>query len=96
MRRKQAFDALFDCYKKEGRELGIMELNKLYPREVAYLKKVSYGSDVRVLLSRMRKIYASRWHEIYDGSLNIVHEKSEMTSKPTLNPLERLRVATRK
>ena len=93
-RRQQAFDNIFNCFVREGRELGYLEANKLYPAEMAALKKIAPGSDIRVLFSRIRKIYANRWHEIYDK--NLVHEKPEKVSKPTLSPLEALKVATGK
>lgn len=90
-KKQKAMDNIFECFKKEGRELGIMETKRLYPRELSDLRKASFGSNVRVLFSRMRKIYADRWHEIYDKE--VVHEK---VSKPAQDPLEKLRVATRK
>jgi len=94
-RKKQAMDLLFDCFVREGRELGYLQAQRLYPREMANIRKVAAGSNVRILFSRMRKIYADRWHEIYDKKVNIVREKPvEEVSEPT--PLERLRVASRK
>lgn len=103
-RKKQAMDILFDCFVKEGRELGIMEAKRLYPRELSNVRKVAAGSNMRVLFSRMRRVYADRWHEIYDK--NIVHEEPKKVepkkvepkkvSEPVLSPLEELRTVTRK
>lgn len=96
-RRLNAFNALFDCYKREGKELGLMELKRKYPREVANLRKVSAGSDINKLLSRMKNIYADRWHEIFENKINIVHEKPvKQVSEPNLSPLERLKKVSRK
>jgi saccharopine dehydrogenase-like NADP-dependent oxidoreductase len=93
-RRQKAFDNMFNCFVKEGRELGYMEATRLYPTEMAALKRVAPGSDLRVLFSRIRKIYANRWHEIYNKG--VVQEKPEKVSRSTLSPLEALKVATGK
>jgi len=93
-RRKEALDRLFDCFVKEGRPLGVMETKRLYPTILGNLKKVSIDTDVRRIFNRMRKIYAHRWHEIYDKG--VVHVKPEEASKPAKSPLEALKAATRK
>lgn len=95
-RRKDAFDAIFEAFVKEGRELGVQEAKRLYPLEMAALRRAS-GGNVRVKFERIRRIYADRWHEIYDQHLNIVHEEPvEEAPEPVLSPLEKLRKATRK
>lgn len=93
-RKQDAMNLLFDCFVKEGKEMGIMELKRKYPRELANVRRAAAGSNVRVLFTRMRRIYADRWHEIYDK--NIVHEEPAVEEVPEPSPLERLRMASRK
>lgn len=95
-RKKKAFDALFDCYVQEGKELGIMEAKRMYPRVLTEIRKATPGTDLRVVFSRMRKIYADRWHEIYDKKVNVVHEEPKKVSEPVRDPLEKLRTVSRK
>ena len=101
-RRKSSFDAMFDAFVKEGRELTLGEMKALYPKETDNLRKNFQGS-LGGAVRRMRKIYASRWHEIYDLKLGVVHEAPKPAPKPVeveekveepskkLTPLEILR-----
>jgi hypothetical protein len=93
-RRQDAFEALFNAFKIEGKELGYMEAVKKYPKEMTLLRRVSGGGNSRVLFSRMRTLYRDRWHEIYNK--NLVQEKPAEAPKPNLSPLAKLKEATRK
>lgn len=101
--RKEAFDAMFNIFVKEGRELNLIEMRTKYPKESAALRK-QFQSNLGTAVRRMRKIYKNRWHEIYDPKLGIVHEapkpkpvkaKVEESSEK-LTPLEKLRLASKK
>lgn len=100
--RTEAFDAIFEAFVKEGRELNIVELKTLYPKEAAELRKQFQG-NLGAAIRRVRIVYKDRWHEIYDTKLGIVHEAPKPAPKPAkveekveepskkLTPLEILR-----
>jgi len=101
-RRREAFDAMFEIFVKEGRELTLLEMRTMYPYETADLRK-QFQSNLGSAVRRMRRIYADRWHEIYDTKLGVVHEAPKPAPKPVeveekveepskkLTPLEILR-----
>jgi len=95
-RRQDAFEALFNAFKREGKELGYLEAVKKYPQEMVALRRVSGGGNPRVLFSRMRILFRDRWSEIYETKLNLVREKPAEAPKPELSPIEKLKEATRK
>lgn len=88
-RRRDAFEAVFETFKTEGRELTLGELRNKYPKQAAELRKVYNGSLNRAV-QRLRKIYADRWNEIYDVKLGIQYSQQDSD----LSPLDKLRRAT--
>lgn len=90
-KRRDAFEAVFEIFVQEGRELNIGDLRESYPAEAAALRR-AYKGSLNKALQRMRRIYRNRWNEIYDTELGVVHEKVNIPED--LSPLDALRNAS--
>jgi hypothetical protein len=104
-RRARAFEAVFEIYKKEGRELRVRELREKYPAEAAELRR-AYNGQLNKAIKKLRKVYLKRWNEITGV---IVHpepivkieepkveakvEEPKVEEPEDLTPLDRLKKA---
>lgn len=96
MRRINLHEDIFEAYKAAGQELSMGELRRV-------LGGMSTSREGwQKAMKKCQRVYKSRWHEIYDTKLGIVHEpapapvqESEPAPEPKLDvdPLLALRKA---
>lgn len=96
MKSSQLYPTIFEVYKAAGRELGLKELKKRLP--TAGLSRERLIKAVR----RTKKMYSTRWHEIYAESTGVVYTpvvepvKPKKKEKPAVDPLAALAKARKK
>lgn len=84
---------VFEAYKAAGKELSLGELRRVIP--AAGMSREGWQKAIK----KCKRIYKSRWHEIYDTKLGVVHTKLvEPTIEPAfeVDPLEALKKARKK
>ena len=100
MRTNNLHELIFETYKAEGKELSLGELRKLIP--AASVSREGW----RKAIKKCERVYRSRWNEIYDTNLGIVHvnepekvqnpEPIQAPAERSLDPLEALKKVRRK
>jgi len=68
MRRINLHQDIFEAYKAHGKELGLGELRRI----LGGMGTSREGWQKAI--KKCQRVYKSRWHEIYDTKLGIVHE----------------------
>lgn len=93
MRVKNLHDEIFDFYKAAGQEVPLGDLRR------AINPKVSRAEFIKAI-RKCERIYRSRWNEIYDTRLGVIHtpvvEPETAPEEPVLDPLLALKRARKK
>lgn len=105
MNRSEYPELLFSWFVEAGEELGMREIRVLARKE--RLRLSSQG--LRLMVRKLKKTHADRWHEIYDKKLGVVHTPAPKPAKaitpepspapepkPEADPLAELRKARAK
>jgi len=99
MRRTNLHEDIFNLFKAHGRELSLGEIRRAIPS--AGTGREGYQKAIR----KCQRVFRSRWNEIYDTKLGVVHtpkpepikvqkpEPVEAPEKPEVDPLEALKQA---
>lgn len=80
--RKEAYEAMFNIFLKEGRVLGMRECVAKYPKEAQALRKCA--PTKAIAFKRLRRIYKHRWHEIGTSVPEVINPPKE----PVIDPVE--------
>lgn len=100
--RTDLYSTVFRWYVEAGKELTISELVLRSKKDKGV--RTLTRANARLIAKKTKKVYANRWHEIYDTRLGIVHEPAPAPVQapapepapelePEVDPLEALRVA---
>ena len=96
-KRTEAYEAIFEIYKKEGREVPLREFKAKYRDETKQLSRYHSGT-LSSGFRRVKRLYRNRWDEIgapVAQAKPIVEPKVEEPKveepKEELTPLEKLR-----
>lgn len=94
MRTKDLPNYIFEAHKAAGRELSLGELRRS-------IRMAGTSREGWVKAMKMsRRINKSRWHEIYDAKLGVVHtpapEPAPAREEPAADPLVALKKARKK
>lgn len=105
MNRSEYPELIFSWFVEAGEELGMREIRVRARKE--RLRLSSQG--LRLMVRRLKKTHADRWHEIYDKKLGVVHTPAPKPKKaktpepapapepaPEIDPLEALSKARAK
>lgn len=98
-KKNTSLELLFNIFKKEGRELGAIEIKQLYPDETRLITKSWDNTNIKRVIRKARQVLAYKWDEIEAAAVKIAPPPPpppvvEEEIEEVADPLEALRSAS--